>query len=60
MFLKKGTPQPIHVASGLCEICKQNPSTCLFEGKMVCQSCKENITNSQTENITSSQTNLTD
>jgi hypothetical protein len=52
MFLKKGTPQPIHVASGLCEICKQNPSTCLVEGKMVCASCKENITSSQNTNLT--------
>lgn len=43
MFHKKGTPQPIHVASGKCEICGSQPATTMCEGKMVCSSCKENI-----------------
>ena len=46
-FLKKGTPQPIHVASGLCEICHKEPATILYEGKMICQTCKEKLTSSK-------------
>lgn len=41
MFHKKGTPQPIHIASGLCESCGKNPATVLHEGKMICSECKE-------------------
>jgi hypothetical protein len=46
-FLKKGTPQPIKVASGLCEVCGKEHSTCLVDGKMVCDKCRENLSVSQ-------------
>lgn len=39
-FLKVGAPQPIHIASGKCEICNSQPSVVLYEGKMICLDCK--------------------
>jgi len=46
-FLKVGAPQPIHIASGKCEICNSQPSVILFEGKMICLSCKEQLEGSK-------------
>lgn len=43
MFNKQGTPQPIKIASGLCEECGKNPATSLVNGRMICDSCKEKI-----------------
>lgn len=40
-FLKKGAPQPIKIASGLCEECGKEPATSFSNGKMLCQKCKE-------------------
>lgn len=40
MFHKQGTPQPIKIASGVCEICGEKPATTLSNGKMVCEECK--------------------
>lgn len=50
MFQKQGTPQPIHIASGLCEVCGSKPATTMCGGKMVCQECKEKMTSSANEN----------
>lgn len=43
MFHKQGTPQPIKIASGLCERCGQRPATALVNGQMICDECKNNI-----------------
>jgi len=48
-FLKQGTPQPMKVASSLCEICGQNQAVCLENGKMVCNNCRDTSTNSKQE-----------
>ncbi|MDD5650296.1 MAG: hypothetical protein PHF86_07770 [Candidatus Nanoarchaeia archaeon] len=44
MFHKQGTPQPIKIASGVCEICGQNPATALVDGRMICEECKAKMT----------------
>lgn len=43
MFHKQGTPQPMKIASGLCEICKKNNASCLVNGQMICEECREKI-----------------
>lgn len=40
MFNKQGTPQPIKIASGLCEECGKKSATTLVDGRMICDSCK--------------------
>ena len=40
-FIKKGSPQPMKIASGLCEKCGTEPAVCLVGGKMICKTCKE-------------------
>jgi len=41
MFLKQGTPQPIKIATGMCEVCGKEHATSLVDGQMICNSCKE-------------------
>lgn len=44
MFHKQGTPQPMKIASGVCEVCGSKPATSLVNGQMVCEDCKEKMT----------------
>jgi len=48
-FTKIGSPQPIKIASVVCEECGQ-PATCSCDGKILCSSCKEKNTSSQSSN----------
>jgi hypothetical protein len=43
MFQKQGSPQPMHVSSCLCEICKSKPATRMVNGKMICDDCSKEI-----------------
>jgi len=38
-FEKIGTPQPIKIASGLCEICGSKSGNKVVKGKILCNDC---------------------
>ena len=46
-FLKKGTPQPMKIASGLCENCNTKKASVLHDGKMICSKCKKELASSK-------------
>lgn len=43
MFVKNGTPQPIKIASVMCESCGQKIATTCVNGKMICDECREKM-----------------
>jgi formylmethanofuran dehydrogenase subunit E len=48
-FLKRGSPQPIRIASGVCEECHERSATTLLNGKMICNVCKDKMASSKEE-----------
>jgi formylmethanofuran dehydrogenase subunit E len=42
-FLKVGTPEPMKIASKMCELCGNNEATMLVDGKMICGECKARL-----------------